>query len=75
MRYSRARCSWCKVSIRWRLRSFGRRINVQKTRRQVIMSVGRTRTTLVSQWWGGAVMADDIGRLARLLAQGLGITR
>jgi hypothetical protein len=36
-------------------------------KRDVIRRVGRMRTTLASQWCGGAVMADDIGRLARLL--------
>src|SRR5215207_1081240 len=36
----------------------------RKTRRQVIRSVGRRRTTLASQGCGGAVMADDMNRLA-----------
>ena len=42
-------------------------LNVQKTRRQLTRSVGRRRTTLASQGRGGAVMADDINRLARPL--------
>jgi hypothetical protein len=45
--------------------SSGVGLNIQKTRRQVAKSVSRTRTTLASQWCGGAVIADDISRLAR----------
>ena len=39
----------------------------RETRRPVIRSARRTRTTPVSKGWGGAVMADDVSRLAHLL--------